>query len=161
MNPSNSTGFASYFYNRRRACSITLEITYKRKQKEISMTISVKQLIVPVDDQERAKAFWTEKMGFEIARDETYGDERWIEVSVPGQSLVLVLSLRTLEEPRYKAPDHLPHSNIFFTCDDVEQTYKELSERGVKFPVRPEKQPYGWWSMFEDHEGTRYALGQA
>ena len=31
---------------------------------------------------------WVEQMGFEIARDETYGDERWIEVSPPGQSLV-------------------------------------------------------------------------
>ena len=124
------------------------------------MTISVKQLIVPVDDQERAKTFWVEQMGFEITSDETFGDERWIEVSQPGQSLVLVLSLRTPHEPRREAPDHLPHSNIFFTCDDVEKTYKELSERGVKFPVQPEKQQFGWWSMFEDQEGTRYALGQ-
>jgi lactoylglutathione lyase len=124
------------------------------------MTISVKQLVIPVDDQERAKVYWTEKMGFEITRDETYGDERWIEVSPPGQSLVLALSLRTPDEPRREAPDHLPHSNIFFSCDDVEQTYHELSKRGVKFPAPPEKLHFGWWSMFEDHEGTRYALGQ-
>ena len=124
------------------------------------MSISVKQLIVPVDDQERAKAFWVEQMGFEITSDETFGDERWIEVSPPGQSLVLVLSRREPHETRRGAPEHLPHSNIFFTCEDVEKTYKELSERGVKFAVRPEKQHFGWWSMFEDQEGTRYALGQ-
>ena len=124
------------------------------------MNISVKQLIVPVDDQERAKAFWTEQMGFELARDETYGDERWIEVSPPGQSLVLVLSLRRPDEPRRDVPDQLPHSNIFFTCENLEQTYQELSKRGVQFPVRPEQRPYGWWSMFADLEGTRYALGQ-
>ena len=124
------------------------------------MTIKVKQLIIPVDDQERAKGFWTEQIGFEIVRDETYGDERWIEVKPPGQSLVLALSLRTPNELRREAPDHLPQSNIFFTCDDLEQTYQELSGRGVKFAVRPEKQSFGWWSMFEDQEGTRYALGQ-
>ena len=124
------------------------------------MNIRVKQLIIPVDDQERAKAFWVEQMGFEITSDETYGDERWIEVSPPGQSLVLVLSLREPHETKREAPDHLPHSNIFFTSDDLEQTYEELSKRGVKFPVQPEKQPFGWWSMFEDQEGTRYALGQ-
>jgi len=124
------------------------------------MTIRVKQLIVPVDDQERAKTFWVEQMGFKIISDETFGDERWIEVSPPGQSLILVLSLRTPHETRREAPDHLPHSIIHFTCDDVEKTYRELSERGVKFPVQPEKQHWGWWSMFEDQEGTRYALGQ-
>ena len=124
------------------------------------MKITVKQLIVPVDDQERAKAFWTEQIGFEIAHDETYGDERWIEVSPPGKSLVLVLSLRRPDEPRRDIPDQLLHSNIFFTCEDLEQIYQELSARGVKFPVRPEKQPYGRWSMFADPEGTRYALGQ-
>jgi lactoylglutathione lyase len=125
------------------------------------MKINVKQLIVPVNDQERAKTFWVEQMGFELTSDETLGDERWIEVSPPGQALTLVLSRREPHEIRREAPDHLPHSAIFFTCDDLEKTYQELSERGVKFAVRPEKQPFGWWSMFEDQEGTRYALGQA
>jgi lactoylglutathione lyase len=124
------------------------------------MNISVKQLIVPVDDQERAKRFWVEQMGFELTSDETLGDERWIEVSPPGQVLTLVLSRREPHEIRHEAPEHLPHSAIFFTCDDLEKTYQELSERGVKFAVRPEKQPFGWWSMFEDQEGTRFALGQ-
>jgi catechol 2,3-dioxygenase-like lactoylglutathione lyase family enzyme len=85
------------------------------------MTIRVKQLIVPVDDQERAKTFWVEQMGFKILSDETFGDERWIEVSPLDQSLVLALSLRTPDEPRRKAPDHLPHSDIHFTCDDLVQ----------------------------------------
>jgi hypothetical protein len=47
----------SHFYNRRRPCSITLGITDKSYQKELPMNLIVKQLIVPVDDQERAKAF--------------------------------------------------------------------------------------------------------
>jgi len=124
------------------------------------MSIRVKQLIIPVDDQERAKTFWVEQMGFEMINDQTFGDERWIEVSPPGQSLVMVLSLRTRDEIRPNAPDHLPHSIIHFTCEDIEKTYQELSARGVKFPAPPEKLHFGWWSMFEDQEGTRYALGQ-
>jgi hypothetical protein len=35
-----------------------------------------------------------------------------------------------------------------------------LSERGVRFPTPPTKMDFGWWALFEDHEGTRYALGQ-
>jgi predicted enzyme related to lactoylglutathione lyase len=128
--------------------------------KDESMSINVNKLIVPVDNQEKAKEFWTKKMGFEVTRDETYGDERWIEVSPPNQSLVLVLSLRRPDEVRREVPDYLPHSNIFFTSDDIQKTYEELESRGVKFSIKPEKQHFGWWSLFEDQERTRYALMQ-
>jgi hypothetical protein len=30
----------------------------------------------------------------------------------------------------------------------------------VSFPEPPAQQFFGWWSMFEDPDGTRYALGQ-
>ena len=39
-----------------------------------------------------ALEFWTTTMGFSITRDETYGDERWIEVRPPQQDLLLVLT---------------------------------------------------------------------
>lgn len=37
-------------------------------------------------------------------------------------------------------------------------TYEQLRSRGVEFPQPPEEQPFGWWSMFEDLEGNRFAL---
>jgi predicted enzyme related to lactoylglutathione lyase len=57
-------------------------------------------------------------------------------------------------------PTQLPHSPIFFNCDDIQETYRELASRGVKFTAPPVKMDFGWWSMFEDGAGTRYALGQ-
>ena len=54
----------------------------------------------------------------------------------------------------------LPHSPVLFTCHDIEQTYQELTGRGVRFPTPPTKMPFGWWSLFEDDDGTRYALEQ-
>jgi hypothetical protein len=35
-----------------------------------------------------------------------------------------------------------------------------LSARGVEFPQAPVQQPFGWWSMFNDTEGNRFALEQ-
>ncbi len=119
------------------------------------------KVIMPVDDQERAKEFWTTVIGFDVVQDETYGDERWIEVTPPDQRTVLVLSPRRPDEPRRAAPEQLPHSDVFFTCEDIQQTHAELTERGVRFPVAPTQMPFGWWSMFEDSDGTRYALGQS
>jgi predicted enzyme related to lactoylglutathione lyase len=121
----------------------------------------VSQMIVPVDDQERAKQFWTTRVGFDVVTDAPYGDgERWIEVSPPDGGPLLVLSPRPAKEPRREVSDDLPHSPVFFTCDDIEETYRELTERGVEFPTAPTKMAFGWWALFEDVEGTRYALGQ-
>ena len=72
-----------------------------------------------MDDQERAKRFWTTHMGFELRRDESSGDERWIEVRPPDGGPLVVLSPRATEERR-KLPDELPHSPVFFNCVDIE-----------------------------------------
>lgn len=125
------------------------------------MITGVRKIIVPVDDEQRAKAFWTDSVGFVVTLDEAFGNgQRWIEVSPPDRSIALVLSRRRPDEPRREAPDQLPHSPIFFNCADIEQTHRELTARGVRFAAAPVKMPFGWWSMFEDTEGTRYALGQ-
>jgi predicted enzyme related to lactoylglutathione lyase len=69
-------------------------------------------------------------------------------------------SARSDGDTRREVPDQLPHSNVFFTCDDIEQTHRDLAERGVRFPMPPTEMPWGSWAMFEDPEGTRFALGQ-
>lgn len=125
------------------------------------MISGVRKVVVPVGDQAKAKEFWTEKIGFTATRDDTYGDERWIEVTPPDGGVVLVLSPRAPGQDRHEpGSDQLPHSDVFFTCADIQQTYEELTARGVRFPVPPAQQHFGWWSLFEDEDGTRYALGQ-
>ena len=47
------------------------------------MIQGVSKVVVPVADQERAKRFWTQQLGFTVAVDEPYGEERWIEVVPP------------------------------------------------------------------------------
>jgi len=124
------------------------------------MITGVRKVIVPVADQDAARHFWSEIIGFSVVREDAYGDERWIEVKPPDQDLLLVLSLRGPAERRRDVPEQLPHSDLFFDCTDIEQTYAELTERGVHFPLPPPRQHFGWWSLFEDNEGTRYALSQ-
>lgn len=124
------------------------------------MIRGVNQVVLHVEDQERAKRFWVETMGFELAEDSPYGEERWLSIRTPDGATRLVLSKR---EPGWSpgpVRDGVPHSPVFFYADDVQATYRELSAKGVKFPEPPSKQFFGWWSMFEDPDGTRYALGQ-
>ena len=39
---------------------------------------------IPVADQDRALSYYTEKLGFTLKKDEAYGQERWLELSLSG-----------------------------------------------------------------------------
>jgi lactoylglutathione lyase len=115
----------------------------------------VSKVVIEVDDQARALRFWTETMGFELNQDTTYGDERWVEVRTPDDGLILVLSRRRRDGQ--DAP-MFPTSNVFFCCEDLARTYEELRSRGVEFAQPPVELSFGWWSLFQDQEGNRFAL---
>jgi predicted enzyme related to lactoylglutathione lyase len=134
--------------------------TYARAGGGSAVIKGVSKVVLAVEDQQQAKQFWTTRMGFRVTQDETFGDERWVEVAPPDGGPVLVLSPRPAGQPRPEVPDMLPHSPVFFTCDDIQRTHRELSERGVEFTAPPARMHFGWWALFSDQEGTRYALGQ-
>jgi lactoylglutathione lyase len=95
-----------------------------------------------VDDQDRAKEFWTKTMGFELIQDNPYrmSDEgpaqRWIEVMPPDKSVILFLEARGRDGPSTAGT----MSSLLFHCDDIKRTHKELTERGVEFTEAPSEQ---------------------
>ncbi|MEU6642160.1 VOC family protein [Saccharomonospora sp. NPDC046836] len=121
----------------------------------------VSKVIVGVQDQDMAKRFWSETVGFTVTREDPYGEGgRWVEVSSPDGQIALVLSTNPADRFRAPASGERPTANFFLYTDDIEQTYAELSARGVDFPAKPAHQPWGWWAMFTDPEGNRFALTQ-
>jgi lactoylglutathione lyase len=131
-------------------------IVFGTPEGDANVIEGVQKLVIEVEDQDRALRFWRDAIGFELAQDVSYGEERWLEVRTPDENTTLVLALRQDEPP--VGPEELPTSNIFFFCDDLSRTYDELRARGVEFPQPPVEQGFGWWSMFQDNEGNRFAL---
>ena len=73
----------------------------------------VSTVVVEVEDQERAKRFWSETLGFEVVQDAAYGEERWLEVRTPDKAVALVLDLRKGARPTAQDPS-LPTANVSF-----------------------------------------------
>jgi catechol 2,3-dioxygenase-like lactoylglutathione lyase family enzyme len=118
------------------------------------MIKAVKFVSIPVTDQERALAFYTEKLGFRILTDQPFNDkQRWIELSIPGAETAVVLFTPEGHEDRIGT-----FSNATFCCDDAQRTYDELKARGVEFEAPPQKQPWGTFLKFKDPDGNLFVL---
>lgn len=117
------------------------------------MIRGVKFVSIPVTDQDRALAFYTEKLGFRVTTDQPFSDQqRWIELGIPGADTGVVL---------FKFGDKLKPGgelNISFWTDDVEATVRELKSRGVEFIMEPKKFDWGTGSAFQDPDGNRFML---
>ncbi|KIP52862.1 VOC family protein [Leucobacter komagatae] len=119
------------------------------------MITGAKTIRVGVADQSKAKDFWTDKLGAELVQDESYGENRWVEVRLP-DGVVIVLEPRDGAAP--EAPGGQPNTPVFLACDDLDATYRDLSSRGVEFVQEPVDLPFGRWSMFTDGQGNHFAL---
>jgi catechol 2,3-dioxygenase-like lactoylglutathione lyase family enzyme len=52
------------------------------------MIKGINQVLVEVDDQYRALAFWTERLGFQVDQDAPHGNGgRWLEVRTPDRAV--------------------------------------------------------------------------
>jgi predicted enzyme related to lactoylglutathione lyase len=118
------------------------------------MIKGIKFASIPVSDQDRALAFYTDKMGFRIQTDKPFDDkQRWIELSIPGAETGVVLFTAKGHEDRIGG-----FSGISFHCQDLQKTYDELVARGVEFAGPPKKEPWGSFVMLKDPDGNQFVL---
>jgi predicted enzyme related to lactoylglutathione lyase len=118
------------------------------------MIKQIKFISIPVQDQNRALDFYTEKLGFTIITDQPFDEkQRWIELRVPKAETRVVLFTAPGDEGRIGSM-----MNMSYACDNIQKTYEELTERGVEFEGPPQKQPWGTYAMFKDSEGNRFAI---
>jgi len=99
-------------------------------------------------------AFYTEKLGFAVATDQSFGEQRWIELRIPGAQTRLVLFTPDGHEDRIGT-----FTSISFQADDVAATYAELSRRGVEFEGPPTAAEWGTFAIFKDPDGNSFVLG--
>ena len=123
-------------------------------------------------DQDRAKDFYTQKLGFEVRSDVTLpelGDFRWLAVGPVGQPDVSIALMAIPGPPVFdtdtaeKVKELMAKGaagTVFLTTDDVRSSYDELKERGVDFVEEPEERPYGIDTSFRDPSGNHLRLMQ-
>ena len=109
---------------------------------------------VPVSDVDRAKTFYTEKVGFNADHDHRVSDEiRFVQLTPPGSacSIALGSGLSDMEPGSVEG--------LQLVVADIEAARAELVARGVEVS---EVQTFDWGSFvfFSDPDGNRWAVQQ-
>ena len=105
------------------------------------MSIRINVMSVFVNDQDRALAFYTEKLGFDAKRDIPMGGPRWLTVVGPEQPDGVELLLEPNSHPAARAyqealvADGIPAAS--FAVDNVFGAHEILVGRGVEFVQAP------------------------
>jgi len=109
---------------------------------------------IPVSDVDRAKAFYTEKAGFNADHDHTVSDEiRFIQLTPPGSSCSIALGKGI--------SNALPGSvkGMQMVVSDIEAAHAELVGRGVE-ASDVQDFPWGRFVFFSDPDGNQWAVQQ-
>ena len=108
---------------------------------------------MPVSDQDRAKAFYTETLGFTATADNPTGTNgRWIDIELPGGGAGLTLVTWFPSMP----PGSL--KGLVVEVDDIDTTYERWNDLGVQFTSKPADQKWGRFATFDDPDGNGWVL---
>ncbi|HET7463218.1 MAG TPA: VOC family protein [Longimicrobium sp.] len=116
----------------------------------------VKFISIPTRDQDRALEFYTTALGFRVVTDQPFGEQRWIELRIPGAETGVVLFTAPGQEDRIGG-----FMNLSWATDDVQKSYDELVARGVEFVQPPRTEPWGTSAIFKDPDGNTFVLSSA
>ena len=109
---------------------------------------------VPVSDVDRAKAFYTEQVGFHADHDHAVSDEiRFVQLTPPGSACSIAFGKGVIDMP----PGSV--QGLQLVVADIEAARAELLARGVDVsPV----QTFAWGSFvfFKDPDGNGWAVQQ-
>jgi catechol 2,3-dioxygenase-like lactoylglutathione lyase family enzyme len=117
-----------------------------------------------VDDQEKALAFYTQKLGFVKKSDIPLGDARWLTVVAPtdpnGVELVLEPDSHPAVGPFKSAltQDGIPFTS--FGVENIHAEYERLRSAGVLFTQPPVLMGPVTTAVFDDTCGNLIQLAQ-
>ena len=128
------------------------------------MDMKLELVPVPVSDVDRAKAFYTEKVGFNLNVDrQVDGVGRIVQLMPPGSAcwIVLGLDIETMQPGSVRG--------LLLVVSDVEAARAELVERGVEVGEVQHldsgswvngavDDPYESFALFSDPNGNGWAL---
>ncbi|MHB8128349.1 MAG: VOC family protein [Mobilitalea sp.] len=122
------------------------------------MINKIAKITLYVNNQEEAKAFWTEKAGFVVKTELPMGPNiKWLEVG-PSESEFTTFVLYEKKLMQTQNPStNLGHPSIILSTTDIEKTYQDMKDNGIDVEDL-NRMPYGTMFNFKDQDGNSYMI---
>ena len=117
----------------------------------------IAKVTIYVNNQEEAKQFWTEKMGF-VCHEQPMGPHfKWMEVrpKEAEKTSFVIYEKELMLKQNPKA--NVSHPNVILSTTDIEGAYQQLQANWVKVGEL-QIMPYGKMFTFEDQDHNIYLL---
>lgn len=128
------------------------------------MSIRIHVTSVMVDDQDKALAFYTEKLGFIKKTEVPMGEHKWLTVVSPHEQNGIELLLEPMAfEPAQVFQKALKEAGIpltSFAVEDLAQEYERLKSLGVEFSMEPKVMGPVMIAVLDDTCGNNIQLAQ-
>jgi predicted enzyme related to lactoylglutathione lyase len=110
---------------------------------------------VPVSDVDRAKAFYTDQVGFNADHDHTVSDDlRFVQLTPPGSACSIAIGKGIVDVP----PGSVQGLQVVVA--DINAARTHLVDHGVDVSEVQEF-PWGLFVFFSDPDGNRWSIQQA
>jgi predicted enzyme related to lactoylglutathione lyase len=120
------------------------------------MDLKLELVHIPVSDVDRAKAFYTEKAGFNTDHDHRVNDQiRFVQLTPPGSACSIAIGTGLGVEA---APGSVQGMQV--VVSDVDAARAELAGRGVDVS-EVQTFPWGRFIFFSDPDGNRWAVQES
>jgi predicted enzyme related to lactoylglutathione lyase len=111
-------------------------------------------IIIPVSDVDRAKAFYSEQVGFNVDHDHRVNEQlRFVQITPPGSACSIAFGQGLTDA----APGSVKGLQV--VVDNAEAARKQLVEHGV-VASEVQKLDWGWFVFFSDPDGNAWSLQQ-
>ncbi len=117
------------------------------------MIDAVATVCIFVNDQDKAKAFYTDTLGFELRQDSPMGESRWIAVAPKGARTEVILYKMDQNWEHYRSVMGKSQA-ITFNVTDIAGLRDDLKAKGVRITQEPDPQPWGTYMMILDQDGN-------
>lgn len=118
----------------------------------MAMEYRIELIFVPVSDTDRAKAFYTEQLGWNADFDQVVQPGlRFVQVTPPGSACSIAFGEGITEDE----PGSM--RNVQVVIDDADATRAALIAAGVD-ASEVDEQPWGRFVGFADPDGNRWTL---
>lgn len=121
------------------------------------MIKKIGKVTIYVKDQEAAKDFWLNKMGFVLKEEMPMGpDAKWIEVGPSENEFTNLVLYSKVSMEQFK-PEKVAPPSVLFSTNNVEEAYEKMKQNGIKVDDLM-KMPFGTMFTFYDQDGNDYIL---